>query len=87
MIYKLNKTHVVAEQWNPEESDAIIAELRAGGVRASYMEINGFNLIFSVDGLTRSVMPGQWIVLTLGHAFVIEDRHIGEYLDLDSSIG
>ena len=87
MIYKLNKIHVVAEQWDPEDSDAIIAELRAGGVRASDMEINGFNLVFSVDGLTRSVLPGQWIVLTLGHALVIEDRHIGEYLDLDSPFG
>ncbi len=84
MIYKLSKNHVVAERWNPEDSDDIIAELRAGGVRASDMEINGLNLVFSVDGLTRSVLPGQWIVLTLGHALVIEDRHIGEYLDLDS---
>lgn len=83
MIYKLSKNHVVAERWNPEDSDDIIAELRAGGVRASDMEINGLNLVFSVDGLTRSVLPGQWIVLTLGHALVIEDRHIGEYLDLD----
>lgn len=65
------RVSATAIQWRPEHADEIIARLASLGIPEDAREINGDTIVF-VDGQTA--WPGQWILLTCGHIFVVEDE-------------